>query len=70
VDSDDKPLLPAVIDEFTDGVTQMVPLFQSNFVGALLVLAFLLTSTVCAVSIIVAWRSPTLFHSPPINFQR
>jgi hypothetical protein len=75
VEAEDKPLelIPAVIDEVSDGVTQMVPVLQNNWIGAVLLIALLSTTTICAVVILTTWNQnapftnvqPGLSHHSP-----
>ncbi|MFA9202024.1 MAG: hypothetical protein ACEQSC_00535 [Candidatus Nanopelagicaceae bacterium] len=63
-----KNWIPETISESFDGIAQVAPILQTNRVGAILTLAFLTTTTICAATLIVVWRSPSFdFNSIPHN---
>lgn len=66
MEAEDKPhdLIPAVIDEVSDGVTEIVPVLQKNLIGVLLLITLLSTSTLCAVAFITTWNDNSPFNQP------
>jgi hypothetical protein len=50
--------IPESIEEATDGASRLVPILQSNFVGTMLLIGLLATTTFCAVTLIVICKDP------------
>lgn len=50
--------IPQTIEEIMDGTTKIVPVLNSNVLGAGLLIALTVVSTACAIAIISTWRNP------------
>jgi hypothetical protein len=60
VEAEDSPShwIPQTVEEVMDGTAKIVPILNSNALGAGLLIALTVVSTFCAIAIISTWRNP------------